>query len=632
MIQCALHLAAAALLCFLWGDPALPQGSTPPPIFVAALLLALAPDLDTPKSLVGSLLKPISVPLERRFGHRTITHSLLALGLVAGVAYVLVPPWWPLLAGAYASHLALDLLIGRQGIMLLWPSGEFLTLTAWRDDGPAPRVLLLTLLPAAVLVALWPQLGPLVTPSITAAAAVANPISTPTPTKAPTPQPTERPSITLSFALPDGVGLSALKVHAGDVIAEGQVLAQWEQQCRGAPACASITLPTMPALPPTPLALPSAVRDQSAARGVAEAQAALDALTTAQAAERVAMVAEQQREFAEAQRGLADLQRMLGDLQPRHERAQQEAQHAVAQAHQALLDAQDHMRTEQGIERAQAEADLSKAQANLDALPEQQRQALAKLDAEQQAAQILASSRLASARGAADDARQAQAREAQRAATSATAIAQESHATTTAVMQAHQALLDAQTARQIASRQIPAATPDPAAIQRSAERVHEAEAKLRSALDVQDHMRTEQGIERQAAEAELAQAQAELDALPDRQRQALAKLDAEQQAAQILATSRLASARGAAEDARRTAEFETQRAATSATAIAQEIQATATALMQAHHAAITATAQAWPTPAPNRIASHVSGRILRISAEEKEGHLVVTLELTAHEE
>jgi membrane-bound metal-dependent hydrolase YbcI (DUF457 family) len=170
------------------------------------------------------------VPLERRFGHRTITHSLLALGLVAGLAYLLVPPWWPLLGGAYASHLAIDLLIGRQGIMLLWPSGEFLTLTAWRDDGPAPRVLLLILLPAVVLAALWPQLGPLLTPRIAAAVAVANPISTPTPTKAPTPQPTERPSITLSFELPAGVGLSALKVRAGDTIAEGQVLAQWEQK------------------------------------------------------------------------------------------------------------------------------------------------------------------------------------------------------------------------------------------------------------------------------------------------------------------------------------------------------------------------------------------------------------------
>jgi hypothetical protein len=171
-----------------------------------------------------------------------------------------------------------------------------------------------------------------------------------------------------------------------------------------------------------------------------------------------------------------------------------------------------------------------------------------------------------------------------------------------------------------------------AQVQRAAERVHEAEAKLRSALDAQDHMRTEQGIERAQAEADLSKAQANLDALPEQQRQALAKLDAEHSAAQILASSRLASARGAADDARQAQAREAQRAATSATAIAQESHATTTAVMQAHHAAITATAQAWPTPAPNRIASHVSGRILRISAEEKEGHLVVTLELTAHEE
>src|SRR5262249_17312669 len=157
---------------------------------------------------------------------------------------------------------------------------------------------------------------------------------------------------------------------------------------------------------------------------LAEAEAALAALTTSQAAARAALLADDERALADLQRALADAQHALDALQPQHERAQQEHQHAVEPAHQSLLnpqpaellaygppavaapdlqratervhaaeaalrgalDAQDRMRTEQGLERQQAEAALAQAQADLDALPNQQRQALAKLDADQSAA------------------------------------------------------------------------------------------------------------------------------------------------------------------------------------------------------------------------------------------------------
>jgi len=189
MLTAGLQLTAAALLCFLYGD-------VPPLIFAVSMLLALLPDLDTPKSLVGAMLKPISVSIERTVGHRTATHSVLALMFVAVGAYVFTPFWWLVLAGAYASHLVLDLLIGLQGITLFWPSGEFLTLTAWRDDGLAPKILLLMLLPATIIAATWAQLGPAVLPTISAAAQVANPIATPKPTTTP------RPSVQLHFDLP----------------------------------------------------------------------------------------------------------------------------------------------------------------------------------------------------------------------------------------------------------------------------------------------------------------------------------------------------------------------------------------------------------------------------------------------
>jgi membrane-bound metal-dependent hydrolase YbcI (DUF457 family) len=201
VIQAALHLVAATLLALVFGRPT-------PLILALALLLALAPDLDTPRSLVGSLLKSISVPLERRLGHRTATHSMAALLLVAGLAYLLIPDGWQALAAGYPSHLLLDLLIGVQGVMRFLPGQGFLTLTAWRDDGPAPRTLLPAMLPLLLIAALWPQLRPLTAP-ITARMALANPIATPSPTK------TQPPSIRLRFTLPDSISLSALQVRAG---------------------------------------------------------------------------------------------------------------------------------------------------------------------------------------------------------------------------------------------------------------------------------------------------------------------------------------------------------------------------------------------------------------------------------
>ncbi|MBK8184414.1 MAG: metal-dependent hydrolase [Candidatus Competibacteraceae bacterium] len=44
---------------------------------------SLGPDVDLPTSKVGRLFFWLSVPLERRFGHRTVTHSVVGLLTVA---------------------------------------------------------------------------------------------------------------------------------------------------------------------------------------------------------------------------------------------------------------------------------------------------------------------------------------------------------------------------------------------------------------------------------------------------------------------------------------------------------------------------------------------------------------------
>ena len=89
-----------------------------------AAVASLLPDIDLPPARIGRLFWFISVPLERRFGHRTLTHSAVLLLAVAALA---LPLWWiaPLyfwaVVGGYWSHLWLDMLNIR-GIDLFWPS------------------------------------------------------------------------------------------------------------------------------------------------------------------------------------------------------------------------------------------------------------------------------------------------------------------------------------------------------------------------------------------------------------------------------------------------------------------------------------------------------------------------------
>jgi inner membrane protein len=89
-----------------------------------AAVASLLPDVDLPPAKIGRLFWFLSGPLERRFGHRTITHS--AIG-IAAVALLAAPLWWvaPLyfwaVVGGYWSHLWLDMLNVR-GVDLFWPS------------------------------------------------------------------------------------------------------------------------------------------------------------------------------------------------------------------------------------------------------------------------------------------------------------------------------------------------------------------------------------------------------------------------------------------------------------------------------------------------------------------------------
>ena len=103
-------------------SPALPLDSW---TIAAATLGSLAPDLDHPKSWLGSRLFFISIPLSTIFGHRGATHSLVAA--LASATYLA----WHLYSGGVAWPVAF--LVGylthlwgdwncNSGVPLFWPS------------------------------------------------------------------------------------------------------------------------------------------------------------------------------------------------------------------------------------------------------------------------------------------------------------------------------------------------------------------------------------------------------------------------------------------------------------------------------------------------------------------------------
>jgi inner membrane protein len=121
-------------------------------ILAVALFGSIAPDIDLKKSLIGRLFWFISKPIERHFGHRTVTHSLigwglasLLFGLCAASAFFLLDHfhYTPAIANffkipesqavhhllriivafsiGYASHILLDMFNPR-GVQLFWPN------------------------------------------------------------------------------------------------------------------------------------------------------------------------------------------------------------------------------------------------------------------------------------------------------------------------------------------------------------------------------------------------------------------------------------------------------------------------------------------------------------------------------
>ncbi|MBU1706114.1 metal-dependent hydrolase [Patescibacteria group bacterium] len=119
-------------------------------IFALAILGAIAPDIDHPKSMIGRIFKSVSLPIERKFGHRSVTHSFIGLlfaTLIFGLPILLgnwglrilsnfgfgisdfslsyiesfATRWIAAFSIGYLSHLLLDM-FNRRGSQMFWPN------------------------------------------------------------------------------------------------------------------------------------------------------------------------------------------------------------------------------------------------------------------------------------------------------------------------------------------------------------------------------------------------------------------------------------------------------------------------------------------------------------------------------
>jgi inner membrane protein len=162
----------ASLLPLAWIST---NDETTPSIGVVFLVMleGLLPDIDTGSSLIGRVFPFVSQPLERQFGHRTITHSLLALFIVGALNYLLFADAWFVITMAYASHLILDMIVGKTGIPLLYPVRISFDILQITPESTGEIIVLIVLALALIMPAMAPG----------TAQAVAN--------FAPTPEPTE---------------------------------------------------------------------------------------------------------------------------------------------------------------------------------------------------------------------------------------------------------------------------------------------------------------------------------------------------------------------------------------------------------------------------------------------------------
>ncbi|MFC3041621.1 metal-dependent hydrolase [Virgibacillus xinjiangensis] len=94
-------------------------------------IAAVIPDLDEPKSKVGRLFWPVAYPINKVFGHRTITHSLLFAVLTGMILYPFTQTWvWLGTSTGILAHILGDMLTGR--VKFFYPAPKFIGISTNR--------------------------------------------------------------------------------------------------------------------------------------------------------------------------------------------------------------------------------------------------------------------------------------------------------------------------------------------------------------------------------------------------------------------------------------------------------------------------------------------------------------------
>lgn len=94
------------------------------PAIACAIMGSVLPDIDSPRSYIGRVLPFASIPIERQWGHRTITHSLLCLFALSVIIWPLLifqTPCYAALLLGYLSHLIADCAT-KSGVPLFYPN------------------------------------------------------------------------------------------------------------------------------------------------------------------------------------------------------------------------------------------------------------------------------------------------------------------------------------------------------------------------------------------------------------------------------------------------------------------------------------------------------------------------------
>jgi len=93
---------------------------------VVAAIASLLPDIDHTKSTIGKVVYPFARWFNRKYGHRTLTHSLLALAIVGLIATTIEAQLWEnrtyslIIVLGYLSHIIGDM-ITVSGVQFFYP-------------------------------------------------------------------------------------------------------------------------------------------------------------------------------------------------------------------------------------------------------------------------------------------------------------------------------------------------------------------------------------------------------------------------------------------------------------------------------------------------------------------------------